>query len=178
RDIVGAINAHGPLAVGLSGEDAGLITAEPRDPALGYVGDIVSVDTRILDRLLAEGLVPVVATIGTDEAGQVYNINADTVAGAIAEALTAEKLLFLTDVPGIRHSASDAGSLVTELTPGELEDLVSSSAVSDGMLPKAAACVSAVRGGVGSAHVLDGREQHALLLELLTPEGVGTMVAE
>ena len=106
RDIVGMINVHGPLAVGLSGEDAGLITATPRDPELGYVGDVVAVDPSIIHRLLAEGLVPVIATIGSDRAGQAYNINADTVAGVIAETLEAEKLVFLTDVEGIRCERS------------------------------------------------------------------------
>ena len=102
RDIVGAINVHGPLAVGLSGEDAGLITAVERDPRLGYVGDVHAVDVSILQRLVAEGIVPVIATIGSDPSGQAYNINADTVAGSVAEALRAEKLVFLTDVEGVR----------------------------------------------------------------------------
>ena len=176
RDIVGAINIHGPLAVGLSGEDAGLITASARDPSLGYVGDVGSVDPTILHRLLAEGLVPVVATIGADATGQAYNINADTVAGAVAEALQAEKLLFLTDVAGIRSVPEDPGTLLGHLTVAQVDDLVSSGAVSSGMIPKASACAHAVRHGVGSAHVLDGRVSHALLLELLTSEGVGTMV--
>lgn len=176
RDIVGTINVHGPLAVGLSGEDAGLITAAPRDPALGFVGDVVSVDPSILHRLLAEGLVPVIATIGADRRGQAYNINADTVAGAIAEALKAEKLVFLTDVEGIRSDASDPGTLLHGLSAHELDGLVSSGTVAEGMVPKASACAHAVRHGVGAAHVLDGRVAHAVLLELLTSEGVGTMV--
>jgi acetylglutamate kinase len=176
RDIVGMINVHGPLAVGLSGEDAGLITATPRDPELGYVGDILAVDPTILHRLLAEGLVPVIATIGSDGAGQAYNINADTVAGAIAESLTAEKLVFLTDVEGVRADASDAKSLIHRLSADELDGLVASKAVGEGMVPKATACSHAVRHGVTSAHVLDGRVAHAILLELLTSEGVGTMV--
>ena len=178
RDIVGAVNAHGPLAVGLSGEDAGLIRATPRDPSLGYVGDVVAVDPSILRRLVAEGLVPVVATIGADHSGQAYNINADTVAGAVAEALEAEKLVFLTDVAGIRADRSDGGSRVSSLSPGDLDDLVAAGAIAGGMIPKARACSHAVRHGVTSAHVLDGRVRHALLLELFTPEGVGTMVSQ
>lgn len=176
RDIVGAINVHGPLAVGLSGEDAGLITAIERDPLLGYVGDVHTVDPSILHRLLAEGLVPVIATIGSDRTGQAYNINADTVAGSIAESLQAEKLVFLTDVEGIRRDASDPRTLVHHLAADELDDMVASGMVSEGMVPKASACAHAVRHGVGGAHVLDGRVEHALLLELLTSEGVGTMV--
>jgi acetylglutamate kinase len=178
RDIVGMINVHGPLAVGLSGEDAGLITASPRDPALGYVGDVVAVDPTIVHRLLAEGLVPVIATIGSDRTGQAYNINADTVAGAIAETLGAEKLVFLTDVEGIRADASDPTTLIHQLGAKELDEMVVSGAVGEGMVPKASACAHAVRHGVNSAHVLDGRVAHAILLELLTSEGVGTMVVE
>ena len=176
RDIVGMINVHGPLAVGLSGEDAGLITATPRDPELGYVGDVVAVDASIVHRLLAEGLVPVIATIGSDRAGQAYNINADTVAGVIAETLGAEKLVFLTDVEGIRASSADPTTLIHRLDADALDALVASGAVGEGMVPKATACTHAVRHGVGAAHVLDGRVTHALLLELLTSEGVGTMV--
>ena len=157
RDIVGMINVHAPLAVGLSGEDAGLITATARDPGLGYVGDVVAVDPSILHRLLAEGLVPVIATIGSDRAGQAYNINADTVAGAIAETLGAEKLVFLTDVEGIRTRPADATTLLHRLGADELDAMVASGAVAEGMVPKATACSHAVRHGVAGAHVLDGR---------------------
>ncbi|MGD0874092.1 MAG: acetylglutamate kinase [Acidimicrobiales bacterium] len=176
RDIVGMINVHGPLAVGLSGEDAGLITAKPRDPELGYVGDVGAVDPSIIHRLLAEGLVPVIATIGSDRAGQAYNINADTVAGAIAETLRAEKLAFLTDVEGIRANPGDPTTLLRRLSADELDAMVVSGAVADGMVPKATACTHALRNGVAAAHVLDGRVTHAILLELLTSQGVGTMV--
>jgi acetylglutamate kinase len=177
RDIVGAINAHGPLAVGMSGEDGGLITAAQRDPALGYVGDVMAVQASILRRLVSEGIVPVVATIGADATGQAYNINADTVAGAIAEALGAEKLLFLTDVEGIRSDPKDEGSLIGSMSPADVDELIDSGAVSAGMIPKARASARAVRHGVATAHILDGRVSHCLLLELLTPEGVGTMVS-
>jgi acetylglutamate kinase len=178
RDIVGAINANGRLAVGMSGEDAGLITATQRDPDLGYVGDVVDVDPSMVTRLLAEGLVPVIATIGSDDTGQAYNINADTGAGALAEALGAEKLIFLTDVDGIRAEPSDPASRCSVLAPDQIDALIVSGAVGTGMVPKAAACAKAVRHGVTSAHVLDGRLDHALLLELFTPEGVGTMVTQ
>ncbi len=178
RDIVGAINIHGPLAVGMSGEDAGLITASPRDPALGYVGDVLAVDPSIVIRLVHEGLVPVIATIGSDAKGQAYNINADTVAGAVAEALGAEKLVFLTDVDGIRSDPTDEKTRLSSLTPSQIDELVEIGVIGSGMIPKATACAHAVRHGVASAHVLDGRVEHAVLLELFTPEGVGTMVAE
>jgi acetylglutamate kinase len=177
RDIVGALNVQGALAVGCSGEDAGLITAAERNPVLGFVGDIVAVDPTLLRHLLSEGLVPVVATIGTDGAGQAYNINADTVAGAVAESLGAEKLVFLTDVAGVRAVPADPGSVLASTTADRLDELVASGAITGGMVPKARACAHAVRSGVHRAHVLDGRVPHALLLELLSDEGVGTMVA-
>ncbi len=176
RDIVSAVNVHGPLAVGLSGEDANLITATVRDVELGFVGDVTLVDPTILERLLSQGIVPVVATIGADRSGQAYNINADTVAGAVAEALGAEKLIYLSDVAGLRAVAADAGSLLTRVTAAELDALVLGGGVVGGMVPKVAACAHAVRGGVWRAHILDGRVQHALLLELFTDTGVGTMV--
>ena len=176
REIVDALNVHGPVALGLSGEDAGLITAALRDPALGFVGDVAAVDSSILTRLIGEGLVPVIATIGSDGAGQAYNINADTVAGAIAISLCCEKLIFLTDVTGILADRGDAQSLVAELGAGALGAMIGDGSIAEGMIPKAEACAAAVRSGVGSAHILDGRVPHALLLELLTEEGIGTMV--
>ena len=179
RDIVAAINVHAPLAVGVSGEDAGLIVASPRPPetGLGYVGDVAQVNPTILERLLAQDLIPVVATIGSDEAGQAYNINADVAAGAVAEALTAGKLVYLTDVEGIRRDRADPSSLISSISCDELEPLLGDGTVADGMLPKVASCLQAVRRGVGHGHILDGRVPHALLLEIFTNEGVGTMVS-
>jgi acetylglutamate kinase len=176
REVVGALNVHGPLAVGLSGEDAGLITASQLDPSLGFVGEIAAVDPAIIRRLVAEGLVPVIATIGADLAGQAYNINADTVAGAVAESLQAEKLVFLTDVPGILREPADESTLIASMAADELDQLLAAGAASGGMIPKIKAAARAVRHGVASVHVLDGRVPHVLLLELLTREGVGTMV--
>jgi acetylglutamate kinase len=176
RDIVAAINVHGPLAVGLSGEDAGLIAASARHADLGFVGDIESVNPAILERLLAEDLIPVVSTIGSDETGQAYNINADTVAAALAVALGAEKAVFLTDVPGLLADVGDPASLVSAVSATELEAMVDAGALAGGMLPKVAAAVDAVRHGVGSAHLLDGRVPHVVLLELFSDEGVGTMI--
>jgi acetylglutamate kinase len=176
REVVGALNVHGPLAVGLSGEDAGLITASQLDPSLGFVGEIAAVDPALIRRLVAEGLVPVIATIGADLAGQAYNINADTVAGAVAESLQAEKLVFLTDVPGILREPADESTLIASMAADELDQLLAAGAASGGMIPKIKAAARAVRHGVASVHVLDGRVPHVLLLELLTREGVGTMV--
>jgi acetylglutamate kinase len=177
RDIVAAINVHGPLAVGLSGEDAGLILAAARSPELGFVGDVEAVNPGILVRLLAQELIPVVATIGSDEAGQAYNINADTAAGAVAEALGAEKLVYLTDVEGLLRDLTDPSTLASTVSAAELEAMMHDGTISQGMMPKAASCARAVRSGVGHAHILDGRVPHALLLEVFTREGVGTMVS-
>jgi acetylglutamate kinase len=176
RDIVSAINVHGPLAVGVSGEDAGLILAAPRDPELGFVGDVASVNPAIIERLAAEDLIAVVATIGSDPTGQAYNINADTAAGAIAEAVRAEKLVYLTDVEGLRRDKADPATLISSISADALATLLSDGTVGEGMIPKVGSCLRAVRNGVGRAHILDGRAPHAMLLEIFTNEGVGTMV--
>jgi len=176
RDIVSAINVHGPLAVGMSGEDANLITASPTHVDLGFVGNVSLVDPTMLRRLLVEGIVPVVATIGADESGQAYNINADTVAGALAESLGAEKLIFLTDIEGLRVVADDATTVIHQASLEVIDEIVRSGNAQGGMMPKVEACARAVRGGVTRAHILDGRVPHALLLELFTDAGVGTMV--
>ena len=176
RDIVSAINVHGPLAVGMSGEDANLITAAPHDVDLGFVGSVSVVDPTMLERLVAEGLIPVVATIGADESGQAYNINADTVAGALAEALHAEKLIFLTDIEGLRIVADDPTTVIRRASLDVIDEIIRSGGAQGGMMPKVEACARAVRAGVSRAHILDGRVPHALLLELFTDSGVGTMV--
>jgi acetylglutamate kinase len=178
REIVSAINVHGRLAVGVSGEDGALLNASARSPELGFVGDIDSVDPRLLTRLLDSDLIPVVATIGVDEGGQAYNINADTAAGAIAIAVGAEKLAYLTDIEGIRKHADDPASLLTTVTVDELDAMIGDGSVRDGMIPKVASCAAAVRAGVGHAHVLDGRVPHVLLLEFFTRAGIGTMVTK
>ena len=175
-DIVASINVHGSLAVGLSGVDANLIRADVRSEDLGFVGDVTSVDPTIIERLTSQGLVPVIATIGSDAAGQSYNINADTVAGAIAAALGAAKLVFLTDVAGLRAVPSDPDSVLTQVTADQLDAMVADGTAEGGMVPKVEACALAIRGGVDRAHILDGRVPHALLVELFTDGGVGTMV--
>jgi acetylglutamate kinase len=162
--------------VGLSGEDAQLISAVARSPELGFVGDVENVNAGILERLLSQELIPVVATIGADPAGQSYNINADTVAGAIAEALSAERLVYLTNVEGLRKDVEDPNSRISAISAGELERLLQDGMITEGMIPKLASCVQALRNGVRRAHILDGRVPHVLLLEFFTDEGVGTMV--
>jgi acetylglutamate kinase len=174
--IVSAINCHGNVAVGLSGEDARTLQVVPRDEALGFVGDIAKVRTHVINGLLDDGMIPVLSTVGVDAHGQPYNINADTAAGAIAEALGAEKIIYLTDIAGLRRNIDDAASLIQRITLTELSALIKDGTVSGGMIPKVESCMQAVRGGVKSAHILDGRIAHVLLLELFTDQGVGTMI--
>ncbi|MGZ4805776.1 MAG: acetylglutamate kinase [Ilumatobacteraceae bacterium] len=174
--LVAAINVHGPLAVGVSGEDAGLIRAVAHDADLGFVGDVESINPTILNALLGDGFIPVVATIGTDAAGQAFNINADSVAGAIAEALGAEKLVYLTDIEGLRRVVDDPASLIRQTSPSELDVLMAEGTIAGGMIPKVESCTHAVRSGVRRAHILDGRIAHVLLLEIFTDEGIGTMI--
>jgi len=174
--IVSAINTHGNVAVGLSGEDGRTLQCVPRDPALGFVGDIERVRTHVIDGLLADGLVPVLSTVGVDVNGQSYNVNADTAAGAIAEALSAEKIIYLTDIAGLRKDIDDASSLIQRISVTDLGALIADGTISGGMIPKIESCMQAVKGGVKSAHILDGRIAHVLLLELFTDQGVGTMI--
>ena len=174
--IVSAINTFGYIAIGVSGEDAGLIKAKQRNPELGFVGDVDKVNPEVLHGILNEGFVPVISTIGVDDSGQPYNINADTVAGAIASALGAEKIMYLTDIEGLRRDVSDASSLIKRISLQELQDLIDDGTVAGGMIPKVGSCMDAVRGGVRGAHILDGRIAHVLLLELFTDAGVGTMI--
>jgi acetylglutamate kinase len=176
REIVASVNRHGSYAVGLSGEDAGLINVAARDEKLGFVGDIRRIDPSILERLIREELIPIVATVGVDDAGQAYNVNADTVAGAIAESLQAEKLVYLTNVPGLYGDLADEASLISRIDVDRLAALADDGVLSDGMIPKVRSCVEAVKSGVSRAHILDGRIPHALLLEFFTREGIGTMV--
>ena len=179
RDLVGTINREAiddPVAVGVSGEDAGLLTVTPRDASLGFVGDVTHVRASVLHHLLDEGLTPVVSTIGTDELGQPHNVNADEAARAIAVAMGAEKIVYLTAAPGLLEDVNDETSLVRRLTSEELSERIAHHSVSAGMIPKLRACADAVDGGVRTAHIIDGRVAHALLIELLTDEGIGTMV--
>ncbi len=189
-DVVSLVNAHGPYAVGLSGEDAQLLTAERRDAVVdghpvdvGLVGEVVHVQPAVVRSLLDQGKVPVVATVARGFDGQLYNVNADTAAAALAVALAAEKLVVLTDVEGLyadwpatpaTEGEAAAAEVISEIGAARLEELLPS--LSSGMVPKMEACLAAVRGGVPRAHVLDGRVAHSLLLELFTDEGVGTMV--
>jgi acetylglutamate kinase len=180
-DVVSLVNAHGPFAVGLSGEDAQLLTAERRDAMvdgepvdIGFVGDVVDVQPAIVHALLDEGKVPVIATVARGADGELYNVNADTAAAALAVAVGAEKLIVLTDVEGLYADWPNSDEVISQITDEELEKLMPT--LSSGMVPKMEACLRAVQGGVPRSHVLDGRVPHAILLELFTDEGIGTMV--
>ncbi len=184
RELVGLVNSHGPFAVGLSGEDAGLFTAERRtahvdgdEVDIGLVGDVVSVRPEAVQDLIDAGRIPVVSSVAPDVDGLVHNVNADTAAAALGVALGARKLVVLTDVEGLYRewtgSASDS-EVISELDADELAELLPS--LASGMVPKMEACLRAVQGGVPQAHVIDGRVAHSLLLEVFTDEGIGTMV--
>lgn len=175
-DIVAALNSTGPVAVGLSGTDASMLAADPQYPELGFVAGVREVHPELIERTIAMDLVPVLATIGVDGEGQRYNINADDAATAVAASLGAEKLIFLSGVPGLLADVEDPASLIPSATPEEIARLTADGTISGGMVPKVAGCVEALRNGVGSVHLIDGRLPHVLLLELFTDAGVGTMV--
>jgi acetylglutamate kinase len=187
RDLIGQINRHGPFAVGMSGEDANLLTATRAQATvdgtpvdLGQVGEITAVDPGAVRALIADGRIPVISSVATGAAGEVYNVNADTAAAAVAVALGAAKLVLLTDVAGLYASwpgegaAGQPGDVISELSADELAKMLPD--LDGGMIPKMEACLTAVRGGVPRAHVLDGRLPHAVLLEIFTDSGIGTMV--
>jgi acetylglutamate kinase len=179
RDLVATINSQAgdePVAVGVSGEDAGLLTVTPADSVLGFVGNVTGVRAELIHRLLNDGLTPVISTVGADASGQPYNVNADEAARAIAVAMNAEKIVYLTAAPGLLEDVNDESSLVERLTSAELRERLGSASVGKGMIPKLKACADAVDQGVGFAHIIDGRVAHSLLIELLTVHGVGTMV--
>jgi len=176
RELVSALNALEPVAVGVAGEDGRLLEATQVDPTLGFVGKVSNVRTGLLRALLDDGLVPIVSTVGADATGQPFNINADDAARAIAVAMGAEKIIYLTGTPGLLDDPSDPASLVHRLTAAQARRRIANESVTGGMIPKLLACAESVEGGVGSAHMIDGRAEHAILVELFTDEGVGTMV--
>lgn len=178
KEIVAGINANGGKAIGISGKDGNLIHARPVDDTgqMGFVGAVTCVNPEIIETLIQNGYIPVIAPIGIDEAGQSYNINADLVASAIAVALKADKLVLLTDVPGLLENPADPASLISVLKLSDMEGYVQDGVIAGGMLPKIDCCREAVTAGVGRTHIIDGRVSHAILLEIFTNEGIGTMV--
>jgi acetylglutamate kinase len=183
KEIVELINSSGGKAVGLTGQDGGLIharkmmVASREDPErkidIGQVGEIESIDPSIIQTLTANGFIPVIAPIGSGESGETYNINADLVAGKVAEILKAEKLILLTNTPGVLDRD---GKLLTGLTARRIDELFADGTISGGMLPKISSALDAARGGVASVHIIDGRVDHSVLLEIMTDQGVGTMI--
>ena len=178
RRIVDSIISLGGPAVSLSGETENLISVTPISKELGFVGKITDIAPHLLNTLIEGGQIPVVSTLGIDDKGQSYNINADTAAGALAGALQVQKVIYLSDVPGLLSDKDDVSTLISSITTLEVEGMVVSKGVSDGMIPKVNSCIDALRQGVGSAHLLDGRIPHVVLLELFTDEGIGTMIVE
>jgi acetylglutamate kinase len=177
-DIVRLINAHGALAAGINGLDGNLFVARPRDERLGFVGDITAVNPGLVSSLQHQGYVPIISPIARGEDGEVYNVNADTAAGALAAALGAKKLVYLTDVEGLYWVLGREDSLIQRATEEEIRQILGGGTVTAGMLPKLESCVAAIEEGVERVHILDGRIQHSVLLEVFTPEGIGTMVTK
>ena len=175
KSLVGLIGEAGGKAIGLCGLDGRLIEAKPMDARLGFVGEITSVNIEPITDLLEKGYIPVVSTVGCDCEGNVYNINADTAASAIAGKLRAESLLTMTDIAGLMRDTSDPSSLISTVNVSEVPQLVSEGVISGGMIPKVECCVEAIRRGVSKVFVIDGRVPHSILIELLTDEGLGTM---
>ncbi len=178
KEIVALINQAGGAAVGLCGTDGNLIKARPqsKDGDVGFVGEVASVDIKLLESLMNSGYIPVVSSVAADETGQAYNINADTVAGEIAAALGAEKLMLLTDTAGILRDYKDTSTLIPKLDIQEARSLIIDGVVAGGMIPKVNCCVRSLAQGVRAAHIIDGRVPHALLLETFTDEGIGSMI--
>jgi acetylglutamate kinase len=177
KELVSLINRAGGLAVGLCGKDGNLIKARPEGrQGIGFVGEVSSVDIKLVDSLVKSGYIPVVSSVSADETGQAYNINADTVAGEIAAALGAEKLILLTDTPGILQDYEDPSTLLAKLDIQQARELMASGVVAGGMIPKVNCCVRSLAQGVRAAHIIDGRIPHALLLEIFTNKGIGSMI--
>jgi acetylglutamate kinase len=177
KELVSLINTAGGRAVGLCGQDGNLIAARPQgQDGIGFVGEVHSVDIRVVSNLVTNGYIPVISSVAGDETGQAYNINADTVAGELAAALGAEKLILLTDTPGILADYHDPQSLIYKLDIQQARQLIETGVVSGGMIPKVNCCVRSLAQGVRAAHIIDGRLPHALLLEIFTDSGIGSMI--
>lgn len=177
KEIVALINQAGGLAVGLCGKDGNLIKARPEgQEGIGFVGEVNAVNTKLVESLVKSGYIPVISSVAADETGQAYNINADTVAGELAAALGAEKLILLTDTAGILTNYKDPSTLIAKLDIQEARNLIASGVVSGGMIPKVSCCVRSLAQGVRATHIIDGRIPHALLLEIFTDAGIGSMI--
>lgn len=182
KDITSRLNKIGVKAIGLSGKDANLIKVKKNTPAdgvdLGYVGDITEINAHLLKKLCSDEFIPVIAGIGVDEKGDSYNINADTVAGEVASAIQAEKLIFLTDIDGIRRDEKDPSSLISVISAGDIRKFIKDGVIAGGMIPKAESCLKCIAKGIRRVHIINGTIPHPILLEIFTDTGIGTMVTE
>ncbi|AFZ50773.1 acetylglutamate kinase [Dactylococcopsis salina] len=177
KEIVALINQAGGSAIGICGRDGNIISARPRsEEGIGFVGEVSTINPQLIESLINAGHVPVISTVASDETGQAYNINADTVAGAIAAALNAEKLILLTDTPGLLQDYTDPSTLITHLDIGKARQLITDGIVAGGMIPKVKCCVRSLAQGVRAAHIIDGRIPHSILLEIFSDEGIGSMI--
>ncbi len=180
KELVALVNRHGRMAIGLSGDDGGLISASKKrhKPDLGFVGEVKSINARVIEDIIDDGYIPIIASIGAGAGGESYNINADTVAAEVAAAIKADKIIFLTDVEGLYRDFNQEPTLISALTYKECEKLVGAKKIEGGMLPKVSGCMRAIEAGVNRAHILNGTIPHAMLLEIFTDEGIGTMIGQ
>jgi len=177
KEIVALINQAGGSAIGICGRDGNLISARPQgEEGIGFVGEVSSVNPKVVESLITAGYVPVISTVASDETGQAYNINADTVAGEMAAALDAEKLILMTDTLGLLKDYTDPASLITHLNIGQARELIDNGTVQGGMIPKVKCCIRSLAQGVRAAHIIDGRIPHSVLLEIFSDEGIGSMI--
>jgi len=176
KSLVNMVQSKGGKAIGLSGMDGRLIMAKIRNPKYGYVGDVTKINANVIEALLNDGYIPVISTLGCDEEGNTYNINGDTAAGKIASTLQAKKMILLTDIEGVLKDKNDPESLISHLTLSEAKELIDQNIVSGGMIPKISCCTDAIEEGLNSAVILDGRVSHAILMEIFTNEGAGTLI--
>lgn len=175
-EIVSLLNANDVKALGLNGKDGGIIRAKQKDPRLGLVGEIVKINTELLKTVIQQGYVPVISPVGAGDRGESYNINADEVAGAVATALGAKKLVLITDVEGVLEDGKNPDTLISVIKTGQVQDYIDNGILKGGMIPKVACCKGAVISGVERCHIIDGRKHHSLLLEIFTDDGIGTMI--
>lgn len=178
KNLVNLLEIHGGSAIGLSGADGHMISARQLDPALGFVGEITDIDTKLITDVLEKGYIPVISTVGRDDQGNVYNINADTAASRIAGMLKAESLISMTDISGILRDKDDPSTLITKIHVSDAPQLMRDGIISGGMIPKVECCIEAIRMGVNKVFIIDGRIPHSILIETLTDEGIGTMFTE
>ncbi len=178
REIVSCINANGVKSIGISGKDGGTFRAKQKDTKLGLVGEIVEVNTDLIDTIINKGYIPVISPIAYGDGGESFNINADEVAGRLAAELNAKKLILITDVKGVMRDRNDSSTVISQIKTKDIKEYMDKGIISGGMIPKIKCCFEAIKGGVERAHIIDGRKPHSILLEIFTNEGIGTMITD